>query len=47
VIALDLIDYDRQAGSLKIRGQGTRSDWLAYLAARGALDDWLELRGRR
>jgi integrase len=46
VVALDLADHDRQAGSLKIRGKGNK-ERLAYLAVgpQAALDDWLELRG--
>ncbi len=44
--ALDLKDYDREAGALKVRGKGDK-ERLAYLesGAAAALADWLFVRG--
>ena len=44
--ALDLSDFDREAGALRVVGKGNK-ERLAYVrhGARDALDDWLALRG--
>lgn len=45
-IALDLVDYDSRAGTLKVRGKGNK-ERLAHVGAggRAALDDWIDIRG--
>jgi site-specific recombinase XerD len=45
-VALDLADYDQQAGTLRVRGKGNK-ERLAHLSdgAAAALDGWLAVRG--
>jgi site-specific recombinase XerD len=45
-VALDIADYDKQAGTLKVRGKGNK-ERLAHLSDGGeaALDGWLAIRG--
>jgi integrase/recombinase XerD len=45
-VALDVADYDEQAGTLKVRGKGNK-ERLAHLSdgAAAALDDWMTVRG--
>lgn len=47
VVNLNLADYDRETGELKIIGAKGNKERLAYLANGGkaALDDWLSIRG--
>src|SRR5262249_46465524 len=46
-VALDLNDYDREAGSLKIRSGKGNKDRMAYLitGADKLIEDWLSVRG--
>jgi site-specific recombinase XerD len=45
-IALDLVDYDSRAGTLKVRGKGNK-ERVTHVGAvgRAALDDWIQIRG--
>jgi site-specific recombinase XerD len=45
-VGLDLRDYDRKRGTLKVRGKGNK-ERVAHVGAggRAAIEDWLELRG--
>jgi site-specific recombinase XerD len=46
VVGLDLRDYDRKRGTLKVRGKGNK-ERVTHVGAggRAAIEDWLELRG--
>jgi site-specific recombinase XerD len=48
VVKLDLADYDRETGTLRVRNAKRNKEYLAYMAqdgAKRALADWLAVRG--
>jgi site-specific recombinase XerD len=48
VVKLDVADYDRETGTLRVRNAKRNKEYLAYMAqdgARRALADWLAVRG--
>jgi site-specific recombinase XerD len=46
LVALDLVDYDQAAGSLKVKGKGSKTRLVPVVnGAASALADWLAVRG--